>query len=734
MSKAYDRLEWPFLEEMLLVLGFDPHWVNLIMAYVTTVTYKIKFNGTVGTSFAPHRGIRQGDPISPYLFILAAEGLTALINDAVQHNTMSGAQLSRNGPTLSHLMFADDTMIVSKANEANAYEVKRILHSYSMASGQCINVTKSEVLFSKAVANRDRQRISSILEMPIPSSPIKYLGLPGNWQGSRTQALTWLKDRIWQRIQGWKEHFLSPAGKEVLIKAVIQAIPSYVMSVFIIPKAFCDRISGMIARFWWRSAGKERGLHWVSWAHLKKPKKEGGLGFRDLHAMNMALIAKQVWRIHENPNSLWVWVLKGIYFPNSSIWDAKKGANCSWGWTSILKGRDFINRHKAWLIKDGADVNIATDRWLVTGERILGNDIIQQDTRVAELMTSHAWNVRKVFHLFPRDMARSILATPINPQILHDDVFWPHARDGKYSVKTGYKIALQDFGESRSTANSSTQRNSSIWNIIWGAKVQPKIKSFMWRLLSNAIPTQLALSKRGLGCNCMCPVCGKANESIEHIFTQCEWTQAVWFGSPLQWHTPPPDSLNFRDWFDSRVTFIKKEREDDFDNLLALFFNILWGIWIGRNKFVFEGKPVNPLFTINNARELSTEFANANYRNVNQFSQLGNSNQRNLQQVWSPPPANSIKLNVDGAFDEARSIGACAVVVRDENGILLTGSTKKFPYCSPMFAEALAVREAFLVADSLGVSEAYLESDCAEVVRCCHGASPPPPPRGKFNL
>lgn len=94
------------------------------------------------------------------------------------------------------------------------------------------------------------------------------------------------------------------------------------------------------------------------------------MGFRDLHSMNLALIAKQVWRIQENPYTLWAKLLRGLYFPNASIWDVKKGRNVSWGWTSILKDRDFINKHKGWHIKDGNQVRLCTDKWLSSGDKI----------------------------------------------------------------------------------------------------------------------------------------------------------------------------------------------------------------------------------------------------------------------------------------------------------------------------------------------------------------------------
>lgn len=118
---------------MMVALGFNSHWVKLVMTCVTTVSYKIKFNGSMGESFTPKRGIRQGDPISPYLFILAVEGLSTLIHEAITRGRLSEIELTRNCPTLSHLMFVDEVMILTKVVEANVYELQRILNCYSLA-------------------------------------------------------------------------------------------------------------------------------------------------------------------------------------------------------------------------------------------------------------------------------------------------------------------------------------------------------------------------------------------------------------------------------------------------------------------------------------------------------------------------------------------------------------------------------------------------------------------------
>ncbi len=109
---------------------------------------------------------------------------------------------------------------------------------------------------------------------------------------SREKAFAGLKDRIAKKLQGWNEKFLSKAGSEVLIKAVAQSIPNFTMSCFKIPSSFCDEVNSMIAKFWWGSSSKGRKIHWKSWQKLCQPKEEGGIGFRDFHAFNLALLGK----------------------------------------------------------------------------------------------------------------------------------------------------------------------------------------------------------------------------------------------------------------------------------------------------------------------------------------------------------------------------------------------------------------------------------------------------------
>jgi hypothetical protein len=127
-----------------------------------------------------------------------------------------------------------------------------------------------------------------------------------------------------------------------MIKAVAQAIPTYAMGCFDITKEICDQISRQVCRYWWSHNDKENKLHWLSWENLKKPKKQGGLGFRDAYAFNIAMLAKQSWRLLHNPNSLCATVLKAKYYKNRDLLHSKPCDGMSYTWRSILKGMELL--------------------------------------------------------------------------------------------------------------------------------------------------------------------------------------------------------------------------------------------------------------------------------------------------------------------------------------------------------------------------------------------------------
>jgi hypothetical protein len=144
-----------------------------------------------------------------------------------------------------------------------------------------------------------------------------------------TKVFAYLKERIWLRIQGWKEKMLPWTRKEVLIKAVAQAIPTFGMGCFDFTKDMCDQISIMIGGYWWSNQDKDNKIHWISWEKLTRSKMEGDMGFRDIHMLSMAMLPKQRWRLIHNPDSLCAKVLKAKYFSKGDILKAKPSSDMS---------------------------------------------------------------------------------------------------------------------------------------------------------------------------------------------------------------------------------------------------------------------------------------------------------------------------------------------------------------------------------------------------------------------
>ncbi|GMI81726.1 hypothetical protein HRI_001841900 [Hibiscus trionum] len=344
MAKAYDRVEWSFLVAVMKKLGFAQQWTDLLMSCISTVSYSIVINGKVGDAFVPTRGLRQGDPISPYLFLLCSEGLSSLLRTASISGSLQGARIARGAPLVTHLLFADDSIIFGEASSSAATNLKNILHTYSQCSGQLINFEKSSLFFSSNVSNMRKGEVCSILNAPVLDNLDKYLGLPSMIGRNKRAALAGLKDRFKGSTDHWNTRLLSLGGKEVYIKSVLQAIPLYTMACFLLPSSLCKELEAVMAKYWWGQSPSKSGIHWCTWQALCLPKFEGGMGFRDLGKFNLALLAKQGWRLLSNPSSLVARLLRAKRVLESDIyWKVDRGHGLSiWDeWRSDFIAANF---------------------------------------------------------------------------------------------------------------------------------------------------------------------------------------------------------------------------------------------------------------------------------------------------------------------------------------------------------------------------------------------------------
>ena len=260
MSKAYDRVEWSFLEAMMRRMGFKDRWISLMMMCVTMVSYSMLINGKPKGKITPTQGLRQGDPISPYLFLMCAEGLSAMLRRDKSGENLRGISVCKGAPRVSHLLFADDCIVFCKASTEEGLKVTKILEDYERESGQKLNREKTSLFFRKNTKAEVQEAVKDMFGAQIILQHEKYLGLPPLVGRGKKKAFNHIKDQVGRKIASWKGKLLSPAGREILIKAVAQATPTYTMNCFKIPDSLCSELNSLIRNFWWGQRDKERKL------------------------------------------------------------------------------------------------------------------------------------------------------------------------------------------------------------------------------------------------------------------------------------------------------------------------------------------------------------------------------------------------------------------------------------------------------------------------------------------
>ncbi|XP_074318601.1 uncharacterized protein LOC141655419 [Silene latifolia] len=442
MAIVYDRVEWGFLERVLCVMGFDRQWISRVMECVSSVSFSVLINGKPSRSFRPSRGLRQGDPLSPYLFIMCAEVLSSLMRRAVETNSLHGIRISSSAPSISHLLFADDSLFFAKANLEEANVINNILRRYAEASKQLVNLDKTTVSFSKGVPIQRRSNLATRLCITEVEEHSRYLGLPTVVGRSKKGLTDILRDKLSKRLNYWRGKTLSRAGKEVLIKAVANSLPTYLMSIFKIPVNFCDELRSLISLFWWDHEEGKRGISWVAWKRLCRPKGLGGMGFRDFHIFNVALIGKQVWRLMTEPDNLWARLMRARYYPNGEFSTAELGYNPSYTWRGILEARKEIWSGLRRRIGDGQTTRVWTDAWIPNSQagRVLSPCVPgRENMLVGDLLDENGWKNDLMTELFlplERDRIRQIRLGLHRPR---DEWFWCDEKDGVYTVRSAYR-------------------------------------------------------------------------------------------------------------------------------------------------------------------------------------------------------------------------------------------------------------------------------------------------------
>lgn len=257
--------------------------------------------------------------MSPYLFLFVAEGLSRLpkgvitpaercwlsrlLKDAESRGEIGAFWVCREAPEVSHLLFANDYLILIRADKRNSRNLKNVFDRYCTNSGQLVSDAKSSIFFSENTSVSDKLAVCEMVNIMTESLNDKYLGLCAIVGADRSDCFQHLIDRIRAKTKGWKEMLLSMGGKKILIKSIPQVVPVYATMVFKIPDNICKGIADS-SQFWWDNEDDQRKIQWKAWWKLCIPKSKGGMGFRGLESFNFALLAKQVYRLLSELDSL----------------------------------------------------------------------------------------------------------------------------------------------------------------------------------------------------------------------------------------------------------------------------------------------------------------------------------------------------------------------------------------------------------------------------------------------
>ena len=477
LEKAYDRIRWDFLEDTLVAAGFSAQWVTWIMQCVAGPSMSVLWNGEQTKAFKPARGLRQGDPLSPYLFVLCMERLCHLIEEEVGKKAWKPISISRGGPKLSHICFADDLIFFAEASVRQIRVIRRVLERFCLASGQKVSLEKSKIFFSRNVSRELSKSISDESGIQSTMDLGKYLGMPVLQKRINKETFSSVLERMSSKLAGWKGRQLSLAGRITLTKAVLNSIPVHLMSSIKLPMSTLHSVNRISRDFLWGSTTEKRKHHLVNWKTVCLPKGDGGLGIKNADSMNKALLAKLGWRVLHDHTSLWAKVVRSKYLVGDiqdTSWMIAKG-NWSSTWRSVGVGlRDVISKGYSWVVGNGRSINFWHDKWCSSTpllESVIGELPIEyKELTVRDFWREDAgWDMPRLGPYLSENKRLELSAVALDTVTgTKDRLAWGETVNGRFTVRSAYSMLFRDDSPRPMMANFYGR----VWKVIAPERVR----------------------------------------------------------------------------------------------------------------------------------------------------------------------------------------------------------------------------------------------------------------------
>jgi hypothetical protein len=479
--------------------------------------------------------------------------------------------------------------------------IDHILNRFFHDSGQTPNWSKSGILFSKNVTMQVKEDIKRIFPAPDIDSSFVHLGHPLVLPSKdRSAAYTFIYEKFKSKLSTYKANRLSHAARLTLIKSVFSSIPVYYMSNILFSKKFLTKLTAIIRNFWWTGVQDDqttRSLCLRAWADVCIDKNSGGLGIRNLQAMNQGLVLSAAWRLAKEPQGHLAQILKAKYHHDTSIWRAKSNKPKSALWSAILKVKPLLISASIYQIVDG-NISIWSSPWFAGWETIYDNLIIQQQpfsypAYVKDLWIpgQKLWNTNLITTLFSPATATAILQTPIINAHGHDTLIWKLTPTGEFSTKSAYKHCFNNLQlPPRQRPKIVPMQVISLLNQVWrNNQMAPRIQTFAWRLLRKALPTGKRASRYSKHISEHCSRCGNLEDEMHMLFL-CPFSKAAWYCYPwfiktellAEHHHTIPDMIQ---------TLLTSQHPQINSTTLYTF---LWCLWKARNDTLFCRKVCRP--------------------------------------------------------------------------------------------------------------------------------------------
>lgn len=516
ISRAFDSLSWPFLFEVLRAKGFGKKWIKWVSILLQSATTKILVNSVPGRSIAHACGLRQGDPVSPLLFVIAMDALTAIFGKALEEGVISTYRGISAWQRIS--IYADDVALFIYPTHTDLSFIKQALDMFGEASGLRVNYMKSTATLIHG-EQEDKERVLGLLQCNLAEFPCRYLGLQLAIKQLTKQDWQPLLDMVRKFMPAWHRGLLQRSGRLVLAKSVIAARPVHQLLVLQPPVWVLEDINSWMRSFFW--AGKDRvngGQCLVAWDKICRPIQYGGLGIKNLKVQALALRVRWEWLWRTEPERPWQGLGLLVDQEARAVFDCLVHIVVGRGEKVLLWRDRWIHGHSVQEIAplilelvDTRSINSRTVQWALEGE--------QWSADIPDI-TSHM-ALLQLMHL------RQAIASVHRDTQMPDTFLWPCATSTRYSAKSTYDRLCEGLPTCPYAA------------AIWRSWAPLKCKIFTWLAAQYRLWTADRRTRHGLQEHTSaCYTCLQEEDTVDHILVQCGYARGTWLGCFDALHLP----------------------------------------------------------------------------------------------------------------------------------------------------------------------------------------------------